>query len=1064
LLEGQILTVLVFIGALVTFYGCGYGVVRLLLPKSHLTDLFCVAPSVGAAAHCWIAFLISGLFRIPVTWTVWIATITLLGVTVAVVLRRRPVEDRQAQWKSLYKSIAVSIPIVVIVLWPMFLVGADTYLGTVNPDFLFALKDSHFVKTRYSTAVGPDRDLDSYRQFETAAQVQSVHARYIGNLHGVLIEQLFRQPPRTALTVALGLWIFLYPQAIYYATKHLFGLTGRIAFVAALLAGISGPIAMSYITFFVGQNSSLSITPLLMTMVFLLFCEPSLRLFGLTVLLFCSQFWIYPTQLPFVVLPAISLALFKVVTRRMSFMIPLGIGAGIAVLFAVLHAGFGRFWPIYVSKWVQLAGNIERETVFLEFLTEAFLPMLLGLMTYSPSASVWHDLFPHFAYRVANGVALVLVAGLAVVIVRWARRAASFERVIFAGIVWLIVVFAWWWNTFVLRYGYALLKMSTWGQVAILPFVALGLVWLWEWARSGRRFAVLRYALFAGVTVLWCGSNVVTTVDYGVKSLGKPSPRSGIVNLFGITGNRDYLTLEQKVRSYISKDQTVAMSFSDSVQTEWATYYLRNQPTSILSHARLPFMEEHARDLEGVETEWDFEGRWVKSPNPYYHGAQDHFYLLPVVGSWTRDIVPAPIGRPLWRDGTFEFYRAAEVHDLLVTARGYYRLDRVPSPDYWWPNPFRWTSQGGELILLRPAAKQKEYRLSMVAIAGYGDKSTKRTIEFYHGGKKFSEAVIDGCARIVTGPFVPTADVERLYFRVKEQVPPLRRTFGMWNRHIPADYRGLNVAVGEVQILAGHRPDKAIALNEPVSGLRILERAHSFDGVEVNGWVRRRAEFSFLRSEGSRNVTIDFFIPGYRDYHFPYEMMIEVDGRSQAFRALKPGKQQVRIPLAPASSSEVCRIRLEPSQWYRPEGYQQALRGVEHSILLESVRFGQEEVEVKPPDAKPSREVDGPDLDGWVRRPVTIRLVGRRAQSVELDIEVPGWSGLKSQELTVSRGNTTVLQREFTPGFHTVKIPPISGVRALTVQGTHSFSLPKPDARTVFYRIIAVRRGGIAIR
>jgi hypothetical protein len=922
-------SVLMFGGGLALAYLCGYGLACLLLPAEYRSVRFLISPTLGIAAGCWLTFLISATFGIIVSRAVWWATLPLTGLTVAEALVGPNRSTLREIGKGLFQSVAVSVPILLCLLWPLFIDGAATYLGTVNPDFTFALGDSYFVRDRLSNTVGPLDPENSYAPFDTSSQRLSVHARYIGSLHGILLEEVFDIQPRTGLALALALWLFCYPQAIFVLSKIVAGLDNRAAAVSAVLAGMSGPVAMSYVLFFVGQNSALPMTPLLFTAAFLLLTKPTARIFGLTLLLLCCLFWAYPTQLPFVLTPALALAVYRIWRRELGLGLALQLTAALIGAFVVLHLGLGHYWNIYLHDWEHLSGGLARGNYFLDFLTENFLPMFFGLICYPPSNFLFKPIMGSSlelaAFLVSVAASLGFLAGFRA----WARHVEDRGRVVLWSGACFVPFVAWWWYTFAFPYGYFALKMSTWIQFVILPIAGFGFVELWRWsARGGWR----RIVALSSVLVV-VGLNLITSIDYGYKTLGALRPRTAIVNVLGMSGNRDYLRMALDLGALVPAVKSIGLVFTNPTQSQWVTYYLRRWPLSVLTFP--PFTQDSV--VEKLPALPAPTG--PSSENAYFHGASDDFYLLPNRDSWASDIAEQSLPKPDWRNATFEFYHGDRVHDLIVVGRGYYAPEHMQGTGYWWPKTFRWTAHTGELLLVRPSKKTRPNWLSMGLISGYGLNSADRTVEFFQDGHPIGEVSLHGAARILSPPFVPTHDVERIVFQVTERVRPTQRRLAVWNRQIPSDYRQLNLAIGEVRLVTEDDLLSAEPATQPLEGSAILRNAYMFDGMEVDGWVQQVAEASFVRPADSVGLELQFFVPGDAGYRFPYNIVVEVDGNATVVRAAKPGTLLIQVPMKPAPEKHLCHIRIHTGQSYRPQGYPQTIRPTTHSVHWDAVRF-----------------------------------------------------------------------------------------------------------------------------
>ncbi|MFY9725268.1 MAG: hypothetical protein WAJ87_07220, partial [Bryobacteraceae bacterium] len=653
-------TILWFLIGLVLAFVSGYGLLRYLLPEYLQEYRFVIAIPTGYSVLVWLAFTLSGAFSVTVPIALWVSFMILAGITAFCLFFSKSSDS----WRTVRHGIAALLllagPMIGVILWPLFLSGARTYLGSVNPDFTFAVKDLFYLKGHVSTAIGGR--FDGFAPFRSSSANLPVHARYIGSLFGMLLETLLSVDGRTGLTMALAIWLSAIPGSIFFLSRAALGFDQTVSRVAAALCAISAPYAMSYFLFFVGQNSTLALAPILLALLYLLFTRPCPKLFVLTTTLLCAVFWIYPVILPYVLGPTGGLLLYLMATRRLKLTAAFLVGVGIVGAFLLSIVPLGTtFLRSYALDWQHLFHTVTWGRYFEEFLTERSPVYFFGVASYPFESALLARLLGGLAIRASVALAGLTGAALLAALVDWGSRQSDRRPPVLIVAAWIMFAVVWWNYTFRFQYGYGLLKMMSWVQFAMIPVAAYGLVRVWRLVRLpglGRRWRTL---LAATLALSWLAVSTASTLEYGAKGMGL---ETGGVNVQHLSQNADYLELENEVPRRIRPDQSIGLAFSDSIQTEWVSYYLRSVRLSILSHLYLPVVEQdlpedqtNAQRRSPDPVRQPFVGR----DNLYFHGAADDYYLLANRGQPTADITDRELPAPIWRDRTFQLIRAADL-------------------------------------------------------------------------------------------------------------------------------------------------------------------------------------------------------------------------------------------------------------------------------------------------------------------------------------------------------------------------------------------------------------------
>lgn len=879
----------------------GFGVAYWLLPGSLRRHVLLVAPGAGYAVYCLVTIAVSVNFRLPVNVALWIALAILAAASAGASMAASRSGELGAMWAGARPAALATLLMVAVVFWPVLWQGTTLYLGTANIDFYQSLAYQEVLDRYGLAALDPrpavDYSLDPF--FGTFPD--PVPAKFGGVMFALLLQKALFLEPRAALMTAVVVFLLALPAATSLFAKTALDMGERVAGVSAGLIAVSAPVAMSFIHVLVGQNSSLALLPLTLAVCYLAVRARDWRVLVLALLLIDAVLWMYVAMLPYIGAPVGLFALYDLARNRRGALRWLAIAAGIlAGGFVVLQLGMARETRQLVDDMLSLLGRANR-VVYVDFLTELSLPHSLGLTSYPVTASVYLA-----NARTSSWVALAagFVAASFVVLAfyfrsfaAWARRVAAEPRAF--GIAALVVYLAVWVHfNFIALYGYAIFKMASWLQFFFVPFVAYGLVhFVSQRARGGRR---ARFDAGFAVVVggLAVAANVVAAIEFGVKGLGDDTRRGSIVNSYGIGGNRDYLQLERDLARVLPPHSVVGIAMPDFIANLWTTYYVRRagMRASLVSHDDFP--DEDAA-LPDVHTR-----RVVNSAGqslvykPRYHADRPPYLLLEGPGNLNREITDQKaLAPPLWSNQSFVLVDTRQMHDALVTARGFYRLEYFDRDRFawWWPDRMRWSAQGGEFLLLNASRPAEPHRLSFVAVAGT-EREMPRHLEIWLNGKLVDEVAVHGAARVVSKPFHPTGGFDTLVVRAREKVSPTPRDFGLWNRHIAIDQRQLNLLFAQARVFREGEGGEMVGRGT-LTAKDIIDRSREFDGVSLDGWAAPRTRILLPLAPGAARARLKVQVPGWAGYKLPLRVAATVNGRRTGHE-LQVGSQEIDWPLA----------------------------------------------------------------------------------------------------------------------------------------------------------------------
>lgn len=930
--------------ALVWFaaYLMGLFVVKLLVPadleKSYGT---LITPTVGYMTFCLAAFTLSATFDVAATTASWIVMAVLGVAGLATQVRPAWRLSPGALGRDLRQTLVLMLPMALATLFPLLYFGADTYVGAVNPDFFAGMVDNDYLLQGRSVSTFEEAVRDTSYPIESMAGHLVASARFGSGLFAIGMKLLLGVEMRTALSLAIAFFMLSLPLTLYFFCRVVMLFDHRQARLAAWLIGISAPIAMSYLYYYLGQNSGLPALPLVLACAYMMLNRPSVGTLVLCALLSNALFIIYFAMLPYALAPAGALALYLLAVRRLPIGRAVRIAFGFAAISAALILGNLANTLESMQMWLGVIGQSLQGQYFLDYLTEAFFPYFFGIYNYqfSPWLNV---LFTATGARIVGfAVSMACLAAMVWFAWRWAKDRANPDGRVFVISALLIYAGVWALYSFSKQYGYAVFKMSSWLQFILVPFMAYGIDWLWRRVRetgAPAAPATQRAGPMVGLAVCaaYVALNLTATLVYARNGLGRNTDTGYIVNHFGVSGNRDYFELREAVARHVKPDESIGLMFTDSIRNWWTSYYIRDFRQSILSHVLIPGDDENLPDIE-TNVAVDYYGNVERRKAEHFHGGtRDQFYLTHSATDINHDIIDQHLdARPLWENGSFRLFRASDLNDVLLTGRGFFRLEYFkPIKEYHFPRVLRWSAEGGEFLLLRPKRPGEPYRIAFDAIVGYEYLTDSRTIELWLNGNKIQEAVIRHSARFVSEPFLPAKDFNKLVVRIKERNKPLPRRFVLWNRDIPVDYRRINIAFANARILTpDSKPSASVpAIDAKIGFLQLHSVAERYNGFQLDGWLGEFSEITIPAPPGAKLLRMEGLVPGNLDFTFPFAIAVAVNGRETEYKIASPGPFVLELPLRPNESRVALAIRPSQSKNLGDEE-------IRHKVVRTSVRL-----------------------------------------------------------------------------------------------------------------------------
>ena len=796
-------TIVYFFLAVLTAYLCGFGASYFLLPKDERTQYSVfLAPALGYAILSWVTALISSALKIQTSKACMLVAGILLVITAIAIFRLIKDGNAKTQFHRALKAQLLCIPLILLVFWPMFFLGAGTYLGSVNTDYTYSLFDNHYLQNNPITSFNRGWRTDTYRYTDTNSGKALFSARFGANMFILLIKNWLRIPLQTAMTLAIAIFLYCFPLSVFYMARKFFLLETKAAALASVFSSVSSLTCLSFIYFLIGQNSGLGIFPILLTVAHAFITSPSRRLMLFTAILLSCQFIVYAGMLPFALTPAVSAAALMLwrkqssVKKLLTLLLKTGATlAGLNLLLIPFLKGALIDWTTLISRSATTIAP-----VFLELLTELFFPHYFGILSYPAGAQPFWDPFPQFITRLLLFFSVLAIC-FCIFQAAWTWRQDPNHKPITATVtLTTIIYFLVWLNfSFIKPNGYFVFKIGTWLQFMFaIPLAYLAALIISK--NSQLRLALPARGICLVALTIFCIGNVIADFQITAMSLGKNPAFSRNVNAFNLSGNQDYQTLSLDIRKYITPGKSIGVSFSEYVQTQLVCYYLRDYKVSVLSNYIYPSIERavikdyafSAADVEPV----------VKRANPFFHGLKDDYILTQVKDEVSQGFLRQPSVKPLWSNNTFALYRTADIDNFIFSGTGWYVTEYRTNQDTEGgqrQEPFRWFASQAEIFLAHPAKLGDAQTLSFdISMA---EQAQKNRVEIWNNSKLIDAIEVAGSARITTKPFCPDT-LNQIIFRIGGR--PAKEAVGrrLWNQEIyRTSSRFLSAAVSDIQIM-----------------------------------------------------------------------------------------------------------------------------------------------------------------------------------------------------------------------------------------------------------------------
>ncbi len=913
-------TLLGLIFSVLIAFASGYGVVKFLLPAELKEYRFIFMVPIGYGIICWGMDIISILFGLTLLTSVKFIFPLLLGLSILAYFIK-PHDTVNDLFKGLSNVFLLALPMCLFILWPLFYIGADTFQASVNADWLYSLGVNNHLK-EHPVVLSKD-DMHHYpleQLFFRDASISSYEffqgmGHYAGSYYAVLIESLLMISEVNALSLTTALFFFSMPLGIYLLVRIAFNQSFAVGILSVILFGISSPISLSFIyyllpLFFIG-----------LTLLFIAFTQPTLKTSIFTALVLSMLASLYSPLLPFVGFPIILLLSYKLVMKELDIAVVTKASATIILLFLFVElvTHFSHLDQLFATLSVMKEDISDTSSLSMKhfsiLLTERVIPVFLGL---------YPLMLLDTQITLIGTFSLIAIIGILSSLLYWGLSSKNnlLNYIYYMSCLAVFIIF-WWHFTFNKEVGLAIFKLITWFSFLISIACAIGLYFLWHKITQSRLYSKVLWAFITGIA-----------------SLGA---KSGIVSVPDFSGNQDYPNLPKDLAQHVSPQDTIGLVFANLIQQKWVAYYLRDYKVHMLNQHTYPSNYEELYNKYDAKEPIDVS---IKKDNPSFSPYVD--YYLTWKGT---DIIEKTQTSPVWENDTFQLYAVSNTPDFAFIGRGYYRAESVPNENlsYWQPTQYAWTSKGGEIYLLNPSQPQQPYVLSFMGSAGWGTSNKRRIIELWHNKQKFDELELNNTGRIFSQPFYPTANVNLLTIKVKDNVNQMQRKSALWNKEVPVDYRRLNLMVSRIEIYHMEKgiETELIALDKVINGKNIFSYALKFNGISRDNWLQDKSSISFIRPKNAKFLIVGFLLPGGGQFELPYEFEYNFNGRSAKMLIDKPGYFGIGLPLDASQGEDndeenkkeepkLDTLTIQPSQTYTVND---AGTEYENSLRLEMVTY-----------------------------------------------------------------------------------------------------------------------------
>jgi hypothetical protein len=1082
---------LLLVALLFAFLGfVGQAVISLFRPRIGVLWSWFAAPSVGLAVLLLIATRLN-VWGIPMkTVGPWVTVGLLLG-SIGVFLWRRPVFPR----KQLLPFLLVAAAALIYVGWPALRFGFN-WISYGNDDMAnYCLAAERFLEHGYyDVPLQTDlegRDYAQHYWFMHALQQirpgSELTVAWIASLTGLRAHEAFMP---AILMLSLMQLFAMGAVAIWKGRNR------KLTLLAFFLLAISPLFSLGTLYQLIAQVGGLAI---LLAIASLLFTTRHLTLRKVAVagILTGGLAIFYPEVAPFVALGIILVTLRTRYTQREHFSrYVLVIAAVAALTFLLIGTSTYQFINTLVMQSVGSAGlgamaEINDQSgglvLFPWTLVPSFIPMLFGL---HPFGIVGVD--PLISFQIVVG--LVFLAFFA-----W-RTFRNFMEGAPIGVLGVIMLCL---GVFLFQKGqdFGLFKLAMWAQPVIAVCLAQGFgLFLF----AARRSLQVRALVALGVFLLWTS---VSQIYYAVASLGlygggltEVVKGSALGVSFQPPKKLAYDGIESDISNVVSAKMLamytqgidtrfLSRSYMDNIANIAVLKFLRTPDPDLGPQARIieklsllrfmlppELLSDDIPDYKVVTLHREansvlYANNWTETSSKHLdyrdrlfvsiRSDLDHFNKLNPGTGWdvqnmyqyklesaVKDhlvFVHSELSPHYYSSARFRaafFQREGEPianGKSFFHGTGRFNVFEIihPSPDLRVVVDFSRTSLGqGRTVLPTKATVigDEDYHLPFVG-AGSARVFSPVIKPEYHEGEAYIMIDFGDPARVIE----------------KEKTGLMRwygLKFALDDRRLVGFTRDISVMTDE-QYRALPRPTRISQFPKDLLDNKGLE----YSGIYEDGWTGTDAYFKLGASHAGQILTFKGYIPDIPRFEKQgVDATISINGKPTEVVNLRAGKFEIERLVKEASDITSISLHFSDSQVYDNDRDKRAVSAfVEEISINDAADFSAFRNAANKAGEKFS--VSGIDTDGWMERTAEFKAPSfEEFKVLKVDLEMPGWSSLASNDLTVSMDGVTV-QHDKVPRqtFETVYIPlPPGAQRTVKLESTGAFTLPNETRQRAF--------------
>ncbi|WP_017454311.1 hypothetical protein [Herbaspirillum rubrisubalbicans] len=758
-----------------------------------------LAPAVGLASTVLLSYFLSANFDLAGATAVAVALPALIALQIAREWRlRKTFAQRYSFVRTDLCDAGLALLPVLLLILPAIHQGVSDFFGVGNFDFFYNSQDGWYLVSHSVNQYSAD-EFDRILPLAWSANPQG---RFAVTLLSAFANKYADINTLHFNAVLLTTCVAAAAMGAYAFAVRMLNLSGRWAVFAVLVFICSAGFAQGYSYFLLGQLSAIPLFLALATSFKPLLDIPQGSPDGREnrgwAHISIIAFWLNALYVFYAILAFFGGAL--LVAAVMLNMYGRKDGwkfAGIRVmqvvvvtllLFVLLRAFSLPAATHAIIDWINLslktAGtSVDGPKVFTEYLTEGFFALLLGVVRYPSSQSVFGTLL---FWEGSSSVPLLVlsVVGvlsfLAVFVFFATGRSIPRSGKATLGALCVIslscgLVF------FISGSGYAIFKIGSW-------FIPICLIGAAAALSLQRQFHCVKRTILMLACFILLGANLVAAFNYSFAFLP-------LRKVFGYRENAKMVDMNgvQAFKSWLATQPAkhVYLDFLDGIKAAWFANEMRDMPVSVLaySHNLQPLMDRLVLPPAcPIDKSGDFDQAILVTEHSPGDG---------------QDIIVSmqPTPRVAFSAGNYHAFDMRQVALYATLGRGTYpsyRLSDNEARNNKLPRTLRWVEKGFELYIF--SRRPGYVDIAMEAAPGFMNGPESRTLTL-NGNAIRKQEVFSKAQQHVRYDRIPVnAGMNCLYFESTDDVRNITRYGALFRESVMAESRFLNFAIGQLAI------------------------------------------------------------------------------------------------------------------------------------------------------------------------------------------------------------------------------------------------------------------------